>query len=156
NTLGDVIQDKSILVVNSPAVVNLPFFALETIGGLSGDGTVAFREDNNSESLTIGGIFANSDTTFAGSLNGNDLLNGTNPQDVLIKDGSGTLTLSGNNGFTGRIRVDKGKLFVNGSTAASIRDVSVFSGSVLGGTGVINRPINIDMGGHLAPGAGTG
>jgi autotransporter-associated beta strand protein len=143
---GAAIGNLSTLVVNSPAVVNLAFSG-ESFGGLAGDGTVAFK--GNLQLLTVGEN--NADTTFSG------VLTGGIPQAGFMKAGSGTLTLSGNSTFPGEYRVQQGKLLVNATLASnSTVPVIVINGAVLGGTGVLNRPVTVFTGGTLAPGASLG
>ncbi|MDP4625607.1 MAG: autotransporter-associated beta strand repeat-containing protein [Akkermansiaceae bacterium] len=60
----------------------------------------------------------------------------------IIQDGSGDLTLSGSNSYTGATTVSSGTLFVNGSLGAT--DVSVASGAILGGTGSIAGTLDFD------------
>jgi autotransporter-associated beta strand protein len=71
----------------------------------------------------------------------------------LLKQGSGTLTLSGTNTYTGTTDVNAGALIVNGSIASSVL-TTVDAGGTLGGSGIVgNTFIN---GGTLAPGGATG
>ena len=68
----------------------------------------------------------------------------------IIKNGSGTLTLTGNNTYTGATTVTAGTLMVNGSQSNS--NVSL-TGGILGGTGVVGAIAA--TGGAVAPGAST-
>lgn len=77
--------------------------------------------------------------SFSGQISGNR---------GITKEGAGTLTLSGGNTYVGTTFVDDGTLLVNGSQAG---EVSVASGSTLGGTGVIAGAVNVT--GVLSPGA---
>jgi autotransporter-associated beta strand protein len=150
---GNALGDNSTLVVNSPAVVNLGS-SDETVGSLAGSGTVAFKADGANHVLTVGGD--NATSTFSGNLAGNDLHNGS-PTDTFDKIGSGTLTLAGNNAFTGSYLAGQGTLLVSGIIATS--DASVLAlggGAVLAGGGTINRNVFIEDGGHLAPGSSPG
>jgi autotransporter-associated beta strand protein len=72
----------------------------------------------------------------------------------LLKIGTGTLTLSGNNAYTGVTTVNSGSLIVNGSIAASSA-VSVNSGALLGGIGTVPST-TVNNGGMLAPGSSIG
>lgn len=69
----------------------------------------------------------------------------------LVKSGSATLILGGNNTFTGGLAVSNGTLLVNGSISNGT--VAVMTGATLGGSGTINGPATIQGGGILAPGA---
>ena len=70
----------------------------------------------------------------------------------LLKVGTGTLTLSGQNTYTGTTQVSAGALIVNGSLASG---VFVANGGLLGGSGVIGAT-TVDNGGALAPGNAGG
>jgi autotransporter-associated beta strand protein len=71
----------------------------------------------------------------------------------LVKVGSGTLTLSGNNTYTGTTDVNGGTLAVDGSIASSVL-TRVNSGGTLAGTGVAGNT-QVNSGGIFAPGSGT-
>jgi len=68
----------------------------------------------------------------------------------LIKVGTGTLTLSGTNAYTGPTTVSAGSLVVDGSIAPSSL-TTVNSGATLSGSGTVGSTA-INTGGHLAPG----
>ncbi|TAE74427.1 MAG: hypothetical protein EAZ65_01775 [Verrucomicrobia bacterium] len=69
----------------------------------------------------------------------------------LVKNGEGTMTLSGTNTYTGATTISGGRLLVNGSTTGA-SSLSVASGATLGGIGNLGGPITIQSGGTLAPG----
>lgn len=71
---------------------------------------------------------------------------------ALTKVGTGSLTLSGANTYTGSTIVSNGTLLVNGSLAGG-SSVAV-SGGTIGGTGTIGGAVTVNAGGALAPGAG--
>jgi autotransporter-associated beta strand protein len=75
---------------------------------------------------------------------------------ALTKAGSGALTLSGTNTYTGATSVSAGTLLVNGSLAASA--INVASNATLAGTGMIGGTVTVNAGGVFAPGPliGTG
>jgi autotransporter-associated beta strand protein len=81
---------------------NLGVGANNSIGSIAGSGTVSI---NNNSTLSVGSD--NTSTTFNGSITG--LLGG------LTKVGSGTLTLTGNNSFTGATTISAGVLQLSGS-----------------------------------------
>ena len=75
----------------------------DTIGSLSGAGTVTLNHD-----LLTGGD--NSSTTFSGQIQGSR---------DLVKDGSGTFTLSGNSPFDGDLYHGEGILLLSGTLAST-------------------------------------
>ena len=74
----------------------------------------------------------------------------------LLKAGSGTLTLSGANGYAGMTTVETGTLLVNGDQSAATGLTTVSAGATLGGTGTIGGDVTIASGGILAPGNSPG
>ena len=68
----------------------------------------------------------------------------------LVKTGTGTMTLSGDNGYTGATTVNAGGLVVNGSILSA---TTVNGGGALGGNGSITNDVTINSGGTLAPGS---
>src|SRR4029077_17564523 len=71
----------------------------------------------------------------------------------LVKDGTGTLTLTGNNTYAGGTTVNGGTLLVNntaGSGAVTVNN----AGSTLGGIGTISGAVTVNAGANIAPGSG--
>ena len=82
---------------------------------------------------------------------GNGILAANLPVGVrVIKDESGTWTLTGANTHTGATTVTTGTLILNGSTAAASA-VNVSANGTLAGTGTVHGVLNV-TGGTLAPG----
>ncbi len=108
-----------------------------TVGSIEGGGAYLLGANQ----LTTG--TNDLSTTVSGQIFG--LLGGS-----LVKTGSGTLTLSGLNAYTGPTTVNDGSLIVNGSIAASSL-TTVNDGATLGGNGVVGTTL-INAGGALTPG----
>jgi autotransporter-associated beta strand protein len=145
---------NSEFTVNS--ILDLNSFS-NTIGSLSGTGIV-LNNGATGVALTVGNDNANS--TFSGVLE-----NGTGALQ-LIKSGAGTLTLTGNNTYTGGTTISAGTLQIgNGGTTGSItgnvtdngvlafnRSDSVTFSGVIGGTGSL---VKLGTGALTLPGANT-
>jgi fibronectin-binding autotransporter adhesin len=102
-----------------------------TIGGLAGSGNVT---------LGNGGVLniANSaDTSFGGVIFG---------AGALIKSGGGSLTLTGNNLYTGDTIVSNGTLLVQGNLTGSV----TIAGGILGGNGTVSGSVTVNE--TIAPG----
>jgi autotransporter-associated beta strand protein len=104
-----------------------------TIGSFEGGGNV-FLGNNN---LTVGS--RNNSTLFSGVIQDGG---------SLTKIGTGTLTLSAVNTYTGATTINAGKLEMDGSTMSA---VAVNNGGTLSGSGV-TRDVTVNTGGTVAPG----
>ena len=145
------------------------FFAQTSSGGTArlianGTGAVVFRSHSGG---TTAGSFEGSGNFFLGSktitVGGNNLSTevigviqdggaGGGVGGALVKEGAGTLTLSGTNAYTGATTVNAGALIVNGSIAAS-SGLTVDAGALVGGVGTLpTSTIN----GALSPGNSIG
>jgi outer membrane autotransporter protein len=122
-----------------------------TAGSIEGAGNYFV----GSKQLTVGSN--NLSTTVSGVIS--DCGSGTDCQvpgatgGSLVKVGTGTLTLSGANTYTGATTVNAGTLAVNGSVTSP---VTVNSGGTLGGTGTIFGNATVNSGGTLSPGNSIG
>jgi len=116
-----------------------------TVGSIAGAGSF----DLGSKQLTVGSN--NLSTVVSGSIADGGLLGGIGGS--LIKLGTGTLTLSGINSYTGATAVNGGVLEVDGSIAAS-NLTTVNSGAALTGAGTVGNS-QINSGGTFAPGNGA-
>ena len=139
-----MIADTAAITINANAAYVLQSGSQETIGSLSGGGTVTVISGG---ALTVGANDAS--TSFDGVI---EEIAGSAS---LGKVGTGTFTLSGNNTYTGDTAVDSGRLLVQGSLAGD-SDVSVNSDGILGGTGDIAGVVTVNAGGFLAPGTSPG
>ena len=109
-----------------------------SIGSLSGAGDVEL----GAATLEEGALSRND--TISGVISGN----GGN----LVKTGSGTLVLEGDNSWTGTTSVEQGSLYINGNQQAATGQTSVDSGATLGGVGVIGGDVIVANNGHLTAG----
>jgi filamentous hemagglutinin family protein len=115
---GAAIADTSAVTVDSGSTFNLT--GSETIGSLAGAGNVTL----NANTLTAGGD--NTSTSYSGVASGTG---------GLIKAGTGTLTLSGVNTYTGATTINAGTVSVNGTALADTSAVAVASGATFDLTG---------------------
>ena len=75
----------------------------------------------------------------------------------LIKDGSGTLTLTGTNTYSGGTTVTGGTLLVSNTAGSGTGTAAVTvsnAGTTLGGSGTISGPVTVNAGANMAPGNG--
>lgn len=116
------------------------------LGGLKGSHNLSLVNDASSAvALTVG---ANDQSTaYSGVLSG---------AGSLVKNGTGTLTLTGANTYSGNTTVAAGAIEVDntvGSGTGSGR-ITINSGATLSGSGLIAGPVTVA--GTLAPGSGLG
>src|SRR6476659_5250852 len=113
---------------------------------------------NNSGNLfTVSGDISLSGNNLTVNGTGNTLISGVIAGvangSTLTKDGSGTLTLTGNDTFTRGTTVNGGTLLVNntaGSGAVTVNN----AGTTLGGIGTISGAVTVNAGANVAPGNG--
>ncbi len=116
-----------------------------TVGSIAGAG----RFNLGSTTLTTGGL--NTNTIVSGVLADGGVSPGGSGK--LTKIGTGQLTLSGVNTYTGLTTVNAGTLSINGSIPGA---VTVNSGATLKGTGTIGGVVTVNPGGIHAPGTSPG
>jgi autotransporter-associated beta strand protein len=133
------ISDFGAVTINNSGLLefNVPFD--ENIGSLAGSGRVTLQ----SAGSRIDTGRDNTSTFFSGIISG---------PGGLMKEGTGTMALGGNNTYTGTTTVTGGRLDVNGNQQQS--PVTVNSLGTLGGHGTVGN-INI-AGGIVAPGSSQG
>ncbi|WOK36286.1 autotransporter-associated beta strand repeat-containing protein [Sphingomonas sp. C3-2] len=139
---GSALNDDVAVTINAG---QLEIGASETIGSLAGAGTV--RIDTANQTLTVGGN--NTSTTYSGVIREISGMAGG-----LTKAGTGTLTLTGANSYTGATTVNGGTLRVNGSLGSGA--VTVNNGATLGGSGSIGGAVTVLSGGTLSAGNSPG
>jgi len=151
------------------------------VGSLDGDGAVAL----GNKTLTVGalgrsdiisGVISDTGAGYLDVNKGTYVVPATLPGGSLVKEGAGTLTLSGANDYTGTTTVNAGTLRIEGdqskasgavtvnaggtlsSSASGVVSsaVNVRSGGTLAGNGNLTGLVTIDSGGHLAPGNSPG
>lgn len=108
-------------------------------GGGAGTGTIIYQ---------VGALGL--DTTFSGLLLDTTPGGTTFTKAGLNKIGPGSLTLTGNNAYTGATTVSAGTLVVNGDQSASTGAITAESGAALRGLGVLGGATTIR--GTIAPG----
>ncbi|MGJ7603193.1 autotransporter-associated beta strand repeat-containing protein [Variovorax sp. LT1R20] len=115
-----------------------------SIGSLSGAGELVL----GSAALTLGGL--GGDNTLSGTVSGTG--------GSIVKVGSGMLTLTGANTYTGGTQVAAGTLSVNNKSgsATGTGTVQVQSGATLVGSGTIAGAVFVANGGILAAGNSPG
>ncbi len=136
---------------NAAAILEIYGPATELVlGALSGSaGTVRNSNTNNAAAtLTVGGL--NTTTTYGG------LLSDSTAALSLVKVGTGTLTLSAANTYSGTTVVSNGTVLVKGVGATlGSGNVTVYSGGTLGGDGSVMAPITVAAGGTIRSDGGS-
>ncbi len=141
--------DNALTTLNTPASMYFydnsggNTFYFGALSGTNASANVGNTASGGPASLRIGAL--NLDTTFAGQFQGS--VN-------VLKQGTGTFTLTGNSSNTGSTTVSNGTLVVTGSLSNS--PVTVVNGGALRGTGFFGGGLNIQSGGNLLPGLGNG
>src|SRR5262249_2746071 len=113
---------------------------LFSLGSLLGSGTLNTASGQN---FSLGLLGAS--TTFSGIISG---------AGFIVKEGIGTLTLTGANTYTGGTTISNGMLMVNNMSGSGTGAgaVMVNPGGTLGGSGVVSGAVTVSSGGSLVPG----
>ena len=125
STNGALTVNGGLLNINNFSVTN---------GNLTGTGGTICNNGNAARTLTIGagnanggiyqGVIADNTNSGTGTL-------------ALTKTGTGAITLTGANTFSGVTTVNAGKLFIHGDQTLAAGSVNVSSNATLGGTGTL-------------------
>ncbi len=137
---ANAISDSGAVILTDTVAAALTLNTNQTIGSLSGGGASGGNVDLGANTLTVGDA---SDTTFAGVLSGTG---------SLVKQGSGSLTLSGTNTYTGSTHVNAGTVTLDGGAAIADTGEIVLADTV-GATLTLSANETI---GSLSGGGGSG
>jgi autotransporter-associated beta strand protein len=135
-------------------------------GALNLGGTVTYTATNNPNGASITGsgagsinllgdrtFMVNDSTAAAADLTVSAIVaDGDVSARSLVKDGAGTMILSGNNTYTGTTTVTTGTLIIDGNQSSATGNVNVANTRTLAGSGTIGGAVSIINGGILAPG----
>jgi fibronectin-binding autotransporter adhesin len=161
-TAANILTIEGVGIGTAILIDNASAFTLTIAARVGVDASQAWT--NNS-----GNLFTVSGTTLSLGENNTLTVNGTGNTlisavtdgaggtgSAIIKDGSGTLTITGNNAYSGGTIVNGGTLLVNGSGNLGDDNVTVNNSGTLGGnsTAQINARVTVAAGGNLAPGNG--
>jgi autotransporter-associated beta strand protein len=128
-----------------------------TAGSLAGAGSFFLGANQltvggNNHSTEVTGVISDCGPTGTECRAPNQLIPLPSTGGSLVKTGTGALTLSGANTYTGPTWVNQGVLTVNGSL---VSDVTVTNGALLDGTGSVGAT-TVNGGGTIAPGNSIG
>ncbi len=138
---SNVIPDASALVIGSGATVDLGWGHSETVASLAGAGTL----DIKGGPFTVGD---STSTTFSG------VLMDSGGYGSLVKQGTGTLTLSGANTFSGLTTINAGALNLQNSSALG---GSTYGNIVASGAALqLQNNISVTEGSFTVSGSGIG
>ena len=168
-TVGEniIISSRQGGTIDAPALSNLSGNnEITTSIGQTTGGSRANIE-SQADLLTLSGGFAPTTATgtrtvqFMGA--GNILVSGAVDNGSatgglsVIKSGTGTLTYTAANTYTGTTTVSGGTLEVNNTTGSGTGTgaVTLQTSTILGGSGIITGPVTVESGGMISPGEGA-
>lgn len=130
------------------------------LGGAGVNGTISFGSMTGNGAIQSD--FTGTKTISAGALGLNDTFSGIVANGsgtvALTKVGTGTMTLSGNNTYTGGTTISAGKVNATNATSSLGTGAVAVSGgtsATLGGTGTITGAVTVTNSSRLAPGTVT-
>ena len=110
--------------------------------------------DTSGASVVVGGIRqVGQDVTLSSGFTLASAVVNSGGTTHLVKNGSGTNTLSATSTYTGSTTVNEGKLLITGSLA-NTSSVTVNDGATLGGNGSIAGPVTLNSGATISAGEG--
>ena len=149
NGSGNWTNNKASLNIASGAFLQMDANSV-WVDALTGAGTVNEGPTPRPQTLTVG--VAGGSGVFSG------LLENTGSPLALVKVGTGTQTLSGNNAYGGGTIVSNGALLIDNASGSGTGTgaVTIVSGATLGGSGIIAGPVNLGSAAVLRPGDPVG
>jgi autotransporter-associated beta strand protein len=129
NSLATAGGNSGRTLTNNAANLSIVFAGALAIPSTNSAGGVAFGGDGN---FTVNGAI----NTIGGSFTDRSV----------TKNGSGTLTLNGDNDYQGVTNVNDGTVIITGDNTLAIGDVTVASGATLGGNGTFGGNVTIASG----------
>jgi len=132
------------------------------INSKNGGATVSFGALFGGPAAALAGAStapANQTTYVVGGVNTNSVFNGTISDGAsptaLVVNGPASLTLTGNNTYSGNTTVNGGALIINSPVGSGTGSgtVTINTGATLGGNGIIGSQVSLAAGAALAPGS---
>jgi autotransporter-associated beta strand protein len=139
---GKTLNVTKTLNVASGATYIVTGAASSTLGSITGSGEIS-----TDTTVTVG--TDNTSTTFNGLLSG--------PGGTFVKTGSGTLTLTGANTYSGATTINAGTILANNGSGSATGSsaVAVNNTATLGGSGTVSA-VTANSGGTISPGTSVG
>jgi len=145
NDFADHSAFRSITFNSSAGAFTLNGNAITLYGGITNNST---RTQTVNPDIALTGMhYINS---AAGDITINGVISGSGS---LVKSGANTLTLTGNNTYSGTTTIASGSLIVNGSLQSQM--ITVSAGATLGGSGTVGA-VTMDFGSFLSVGNSPG
>lgn len=124
------------------------------IGELSGSGSSRLGAGGEGASVITWKVGAKNTNAVYPGIICNDQFKNSGASAAIIKIGTGSWTLTGENTYSGGTIIEAGKLLINNTigSGTGTGPVSVKNLALLGGTGVIGGKLTVESGSSLAPG----